>query len=54
MWQPGDAGQAAFEWYSAVSMPAMERAGGRFLLVGPFEATFMGQDEDWDLIAVCA
>ena len=33
-------------------MPALERAGGRFLLVGPCEGGFAGADEDWDLIAI--
>jgi uncharacterized protein (DUF1330 family) len=30
----------------------MERVGGAFLLVAPFQASFVGQDEDWDLVAV--
>lgn len=45
-------GQEAFGRYAAVSMPVMERIGGKFLLVGPAEGTFLGEDEDWDLIAI--
>ncbi len=48
---PGS-GQDAFNRYAAVSMPAMQQAGGRFLLVAPMESTFMGADEDWDVVAV--
>lgn len=45
-------GQEAFGRYASVSMPVMERIGGRFLLVGPSEGTFLGEEEDWDLIAI--
>ncbi|NER79734.1 MAG: DUF1330 domain-containing protein [Leptolyngbya sp. SIO1D8] len=45
-------GQDAFKSYSSVSIPTMERVGGKFLLVGPFEGMFLGEDEDWDLIAI--
>lgn len=45
-------GQEAFARYAEVSMPTMERVGGRFLLVGPYEGMFLGEPEDWDLIAV--
>lgn len=45
-------GQQAFSRYAEVSMPTMERVGGRFLLVGPYEGMFLGEPEDWDLIAV--
>ena len=45
-------GQDAFSRYSAVSIPVMQNAGGSFLLVGPFEGMFLGDDEDWDLIAI--
>lgn len=47
-------GQDAFGRYAAVSLPAMERAGGKFLHVGPAEGTFLGDPEDWDLIAIGA
>lgn len=48
----GVSGQEAFGLYAAVSVPTMERIGGKFLLVGPFESTFIGANEDWDLVAV--
>lgn len=48
----GLSGQEAFGLYAAVSIPTMERIGGKFLLVGPYEGTFIGTNEDWDLIAV--
>lgn len=38
--------------YAAVSGPAMARAGGAFLLTGPFESTLIGEEEDWDLVAI--
>ncbi|ASP33117.1 DUF1330 domain-containing protein [Labrenzia sp. VG12] len=47
-------GQEAFSNYASVSVPAMERAGGRFLYVGPFQGMFLGETEDWDLIAIGA
>jgi uncharacterized protein (DUF1330 family) len=47
-------GQDAFSSYAAVSIPAMERAGGRFLHVGPFQGMFLGETEDWDVIAIGA
>lgn len=45
-------GAAAFDLYAEVSVPAMERAGGAFLAVAPFGGTFLGGDEDWDLVAI--
>jgi uncharacterized protein (DUF1330 family) len=45
-------GMEAMMRYAAVSGPALERAGGRFLLSGPFESTLMGEDEDWDIVAI--
>jgi len=45
-------GQAAFERYAAVSIPAMQAAGGSFLLVGPDQGSFIGPDEDWDVVAI--
>lgn len=45
-------GLEAMMRYAAVSGPALERVGGRFLLTGPFDATFIGEDEDWDLVAI--
>ncbi|MGB0660980.1 MAG: DUF1330 domain-containing protein [Mangrovicoccus sp.] len=53
---PADAaavsGQDAFQRYAAVSMPSLEKIGGRFLLVAPFGASFIGGEEDWDLVAI--
>ncbi|WP_299686528.1 DUF1330 domain-containing protein [uncultured Tateyamaria sp.] len=45
-------GNAAFQRYADVSIPTMERSGGSFLLVAPCAGTFLGADEDWDLIAI--
>ncbi|WP_282607193.1 DUF1330 domain-containing protein [Pelagibius sp. Alg239-R121] len=50
---PGS-GKDAFDRYAAVSIPTMEKVGGRFLLVSPFEANFVGEVEDWDLVVVGA
>ena len=47
-------GREAFDRYAAVSMPCLHKAGGRFLLVAPFGATFIGESEEWDLVAVGA
>lgn len=45
-------GEDAFGKYAAVSIPTMERVGGKFLFVGPYKGMFLGQDEDWDLVAI--
>ena len=45
-------GQDAFDLYAAVSIPTLEKVGGKFLLVAPFEASFLGVNEDWDLVAI--
>lgn len=45
-------GQEAFSRYADISIPTMERVGGKFLLVAQFEGSFVGQDEDWDLVAI--
>ncbi len=45
-------GQDAFDRYAQVSIPTLAKVGGKFLLVAPFEATFVGEDEDWDLVAI--
>lgn len=52
----GDAvsGFEAMMRYAAVSGPTLEKVGGRFLLSGPFETTLIGDDEDWDLVAIGA
>jgi uncharacterized protein (DUF1330 family) len=45
-------GQAAFSRYTAVSMPTLKKVGGKFLMVAPFEASFIGDEEQWDLVAI--
>ncbi len=45
-------GAVAFQRYADVSIPTMASAGGEFLLVAPFGGTFLGKDEDWDLVAI--
>ena len=45
-------GSQAFERYAEVSIPSMQRAGGEFLAVAPFAGSFLGREEDWDLIAI--
>lgn len=48
---PGS-GQEAFARYAEVSVPTLDKVGGRFLLLAPFEASFLGEEEDWDLVAI--
>ena len=50
----GGSGLEALMRYAAVSGPTLEKVGGRFLLSGPFETTFMGEDEDWDIVAIAS
>lgn len=45
-------GQEAMMRYAAISGPALERAGGRFLVLGPMAGTLIGESEDWDAVAV--
>jgi len=45
-------GEEAFGRYAAVSKGALEKAGGKFLMVAPFGAPFIGADESWDLVAI--
>ncbi|WP_153771971.1 DUF1330 domain-containing protein [Labrenzia sp. CE80] len=45
-------GDEAFNRYASVSIPTMEKVGGKFLHVGPFAGTFLGENEDWDLVAI--
>lgn len=45
-------GEEAFQRYASVSGGALEQVGGQFLLVSPFKGGFVGQSEDWDLIAI--
>ncbi|WP_299471972.1 DUF1330 domain-containing protein [uncultured Roseibium sp.] len=48
----GATGQEAFNAYAEVSIPTMERVGGKFLFVGAFGGMFLGAAEDWDVIAI--
>lgn len=45
-------GQEALARYTEVSVPTVDQVGARFLLLGPAAGTFLGAEEDWDLIAV--
>lgn len=45
-------GDEAFQRYAAVSMPSLEQVGGKFLMVAPFGHTFIGDTEDWDVVAI--
>jgi len=49
---PAGSGAEAMMRYAAVSGPALEKIGGRFLLTGPFEMSLMGEDESWDMLAI--
>jgi len=49
---PATSGEQAFQRYAEVSVPTVEKVGGRFLLLAPFEFAFMGPEEDWDLVAI--
>jgi uncharacterized protein (DUF1330 family) len=49
---PAATGGEAMMRYAAVSGPALEKAGGRFLLTAPCEGSLMGDDEDWDMVAI--
>ena len=50
--EPDASGSDAFQRYAEVSVPTMQNAGGEFLAVAPFAGSFLGQDQDWDLIAI--
>jgi uncharacterized protein (DUF1330 family) len=45
-------GEEAFHRYASVSIPAMEKVGGKFLHVGSFGGMFLGGEEIWDVIAI--
>ncbi|MBL4906965.1 MAG: DUF1330 domain-containing protein [Sneathiella sp.] len=47
-------GEEAFAKYADVSVPNLEKVGGKFLLLAPFEANFLGTEEDWDLVVVAS
>lgn len=48
----GISGADAFARYSSVSIPAMQRAGGSFHYAGPHRGAFLGEEEDWDIVAI--
>jgi len=50
--EPTASGSEAFQHYADVSVPSMKDAGGEFLAVAPFAGNLLGQDQDWDLIAI--
>ena len=45
-------GQEAFDLYAAVSAPALEGVGGRFLHFGSHQGNLVGDEEVWDLVVV--
>jgi uncharacterized protein (DUF1330 family) len=45
-------GKEAFDRYAKVSVPKVAGKGGKFLLVASFEGMFLGEDENWDLVAI--
>lgn len=45
-------GQEAFSRYAAVSAPGLDKVGGKFILLAPFEASLIGAAEDWDFVAI--
>ena len=47
-------GREAFQRYAQVSMPTLERVGGRFLHVGPFAGGFISDASEWDLAVVAS
>lgn len=50
--EPSVTGQDAFGKYAAVSGPALDRVGGRFVHFGGYQGTLVGDDEAWDLVVV--
>lgn len=49
---PATSGGEAMLRYAAVSAPALEKVGGHFLLTAPFEASLMGVEVNWDMVAI--
>lgn len=45
-------GRDAFDSYAAVSAPALDRVGGRFVHFGSHHGNLVGDDETWDLVVV--
>ena len=50
--EPPVTGQDAFNRYAAVSAPALDGVGGRFVHFGSHRGTLVGDDETWDLVVV--
>lgn len=50
----GITGQEAFGHYAAVSVPTLEKVGGRFIFMGTAARAFMGPDEQWDMVVVAS
>lgn len=50
---PGS-GQDAFDRYAAVSVPTLQKVGGRFLLAAPAERMLVGADDDWNMVVVAS
>jgi uncharacterized protein (DUF1330 family) len=50
--QSSGTGREAFDRYAAVSVPALAKVGGSFLLVSPVEAVVIGDSEEWDLAVI--
>jgi len=51
---PAGTGGEAMMRYAAVSAPALEKVGGRFLLTAPFGQSLVGPSQDWDIVAIGA
>lgn len=45
-------GRDAFDAYAAVSGPALDRVGGRFVHFGTHRGNLVGEEESWDLLVV--
>ncbi|HWJ67418.1 MAG TPA: DUF1330 domain-containing protein [Nocardioides sp.] len=45
-------GRDAFDAYAAVSAPALDRVGGRFVHIGSHHGSLVGDEEAWDLVVV--
>lgn len=50
--EPHASGRDAFQRYADVSVPSMQAAGGTFLAVAPFAGSLLGEEQDWDLVAI--
>jgi uncharacterized protein (DUF1330 family) len=45
-------GREAFDRYAAVSAPALDAVGGRFVHFGSHHGNLVGDEESWDLVVV--